>query len=145
KKYLSDAVISGCDVSIDALDVAEKNKEVLGLDVSFFNCDILKEEIEEEYDYIISNPPYIAEKEKSTMHVNVLNHEPHLALFVKDQDPLLFYKRIVALAEKQSATCFFETSEFYRESLDLWLEGLNLRFEWKLDFQGKDRILKVYT
>lgn len=145
KKNLPQADVSGCDISHDALEVATKNKEALGLDVAFFQCDILKDEIGEEYDYIISNPPYIAENEKEAMHKNVLEHEPHLALFVADDDPLLFYKRIIALAEKQHATCFFETSEYYRDSLDLWLDDSNLRFDWKLDFQGKDRILKVYT
>jgi len=136
------ATVSGCDVSKDALDVALKNKNTLGLDVQFFQLDILNEEIEE-YDIIISNPPYIAKSEKAEMHKNVLEYEPHLALFVEKDDPLIFYKRIIEIASIQKSTCYFETSEFYRKQLDEWLDSQSISYDWKCDFQGKDRILKV--
>jgi release factor glutamine methyltransferase len=142
KKNWPNATIHGCDVSLAALEVARSNKKKLALDVHFFAKDILIEEIEN-YDIIVSNPPYIAQSEKQQMHVNVLDHEPHLALFVKDKDPLLFYKRIIALACLQKAICYFETSEFYRTELELWLNSKPLTYIWELDFQGKDRILKV--
>ena len=136
------ATISACDISSEALEVATINMEKLDLEVAFFQLDVLKEQIDR-YDIIVSNPPYIAESEKSDMHKNVLENEPHLALFVEDEDPLLFYKRIIELASNHKSTCYFETSEFYRESLDKWLNSQDLSYEWKRDFQGKDRILKV--
>ncbi|PCJ67307.1 MAG: protein-(glutamine-N5) methyltransferase, release factor-specific [Bacteroidetes bacterium] len=142
KNAWPEAQVSGCDVSEEALAVANKNKETLSLDVDFFKCNILNDEIED-FDIIISNPPYIAISEKEEMHKNVVNNEPHLALFVEDSDPLIFYKKIIQLASKQKATCYFETSEYYRNVLDSWLQEQDLSFEWKLDFQGKDRILKV--
>ncbi|MDC1395140.1 peptide chain release factor N(5)-glutamine methyltransferase [Bacteroidia bacterium] len=143
KNKWPEAKISACDVSDVALSVAEKNVNDLNLDVSLFRCNILEEDIEE-YDLIVSNPPYIAENEMHDMHKNVLDYEPHLALFVEDSDPLLFYKRIMQLAGKQKAVCYFETSEFYRDLVDEWLNSQYLSFEWKRDFQGKDRILKVW-
>jgi release factor glutamine methyltransferase len=77
------------------------------------------------------------------MHQNVLNNEPHLALFVSDSDPLIFYKRILQLAKQQKTTCYFETSELYRDELNLWLDAENLDYIWQLDFQKKNRMLKV--
>jgi hypothetical protein len=62
---------------------------------------------------------------------------------VDDTDPLLFYKRILHLASKKKTTCYFETSEFYRNDLDTWLTQNEYNFEWKLDFQEKNRMLKV--
>lgn len=142
KNKWSEAEITGCDISIEALEVARKNAKSLNLDVIFYKTDILKEEISE-YDVIVSNPPYISESEKETMHKNVLEYEPHLALFVADADPLIFYKRIIQLAEKQQTTCYFETSEYYRKQMEEWLKNQKINFHWLHDFQGKDRILKV--
>ncbi len=142
KKAWEEATITACDISEEALEVARKNAKDLDIEVDFYQTDILKNEIEA-YDIIVSNPPYIGLSEKANMHKNVIENEPHIALFVSDNDPLLFYKRILQLAEKQRATCYFETSEFYRTSLDTWLIESGYSFEWKEDFQGKDRILKV--
>lgn len=141
-KHWPQASISGCDVSLDALSVANKNAKELKVQVDFFEKNILNEEISS-YDIIISNPPYIGESEKGKMHQNVLNYEPHLALFVSDEDPLVFYKRILQLAQKQQTTCYFETSEFYRTELDSWLKKEGLDYEWQLDFQEKNRMLRV--
>jgi len=91
----------------------------------------------------VSNPPYIAHSEKDDMHENVLEYEPHIALFVDDTDPLLFYKTIILLAHQQKSTCYFETSEYYRPELDNWLKEHNFSFVWQPDFQDKDRLLKV--
>ena len=141
-KNWPNAQVSACDVSSDALAVAQKNADTHKAEVSFLEADILKDEIGD-YDIIVSNPPYIAENEKVEMHKNVLEHEPHLALFVENTDPLLFYKRITQLAAQSKAICYFETSEFYREQLDQWLEDEKYTFVWKQDFQGKNRILQV--
>lgn len=141
-KNWPNAQVSACDVSSDALAVAQKNADTHQAEVSFLEADILKDEIGDN-DIIVSNPPYIAENEKVEMHKNVLEHEPHLALFVENTDPLLFYKRITQLAAQSKAICYFETSEFYREQLDQWLEDEKYTFVWKQDFQGKNRILQV--
>ena len=141
-KHWPEATLSGCDISAEALVVADKNAKDQDADVMFIQKDILNQELDA-YDIIISNPPYIGESEKSKMHQNVLNNEPHLALFVSDNDPLIFYTRIVQLAKKQQTTCYFETSEFYRNELDSWLKGEGLIYTWQLDFQEKNRMLKV--
>lgn len=142
KKFLPHSTVVGYDVSSEALTIARKNARDLILDVSFINTDILKSTISE-VDIIVSNPPYIAHSEKESMNQNVLSHEPHLALFVEDTDPLIFYKRIINLAQEMNATCYFETSEFYRKELDTWLEDNQLTYTWKKDFQGKDRLLRI--
>ncbi|HCD67006.1 MAG TPA: peptide chain release factor N(5)-glutamine methyltransferase [Bacteroidetes bacterium] len=142
KNAWNESTITACDISEEALEVARKNAKDLSINVDFYQTDILTNEIAA-YDILVSNPPYISLSEKDTMHKNVIENEPHLALFVADKDPLIFYKRIIQLAEKQRAICYFETSEFYRTSLDSWLIESGYSFEWKDDFQGKDRILKV--
>lgn len=141
-KHLPLARIKACDICDKALEVAKKNAATHKVDIEFTQLDILSQEIEK-VDIIISNPPYIGESEKTEMHQNVLNNEPHIALFVTDDDPLIFYKRIIELAQKQGSTCYFETSEFYRNTLEIWLTKNNLTYEWKLDFQEKNRMLKV--
>ncbi|NNJ56519.1 MAG: peptide chain release factor N(5)-glutamine methyltransferase [Bacteroidia bacterium] len=143
KSCLSQAIISGCDISLDAIELASQNAKNLKLDVTFFQCDIINEEIPDG-DIIISNPPYIAKSEKEQMDKNVLDYEPHLALFVENEDPLLFYKRIITKAKKQRSTLYFETSEFYYSELTEWLKSQELRYQWKSDFQGKNRMLKVW-
>ena len=95
-KHWPEAVLNGCDVSLEALAVAEKNAKEQDVDATFFQKNILTEEIDK-YDIILSNPPYIGESEKDKMHKNVLDNEPHLALFVSDDDPLIFYKSHVFL------------------------------------------------
>ncbi|MDG2455017.1 MAG: peptide chain release factor N(5)-glutamine methyltransferase [Bacteroidia bacterium] len=141
-KHWPEAILSGCDISADALVVAEKNAKDQEVDVTFIQKDILSQELDD-YDIIISNPPYIGKSEMHDMHQNVLNNEPHLALFVSDSDPLIFYKRILQLAKQQKTTCYFETSELYRDELNLWLDAENLDYIWQLDFQKKNRMLKV--
>ena len=143
KSQLPQASISACDVSKEAIEVAMQNATSLELKIDFFQCDILGQEIGD-YDIIISNPPYIAPSEKAKMDKNVLDYEPHIALFVEDEDPLLFYKVICNKARKNNATVYFETSEFYHESLSDWLKEQHIDFEFKTDFQGKFRMLKVW-
>ena len=142
KKGLPNSIISGCDISRKVIEVANRNANQNNLDVNFFELDILNDTIDQ-YDIIVSNPPYIAHDEKKNMHNNVLNHEPHLALFVDDLDPLLFYKRIANQIKNTNTTAYFETSEFYTESLDKWLVDEGFFTEWKLDFHGKKRFLKI--
>lgn len=93
----------------------------------------------------VSNPPYILEAEKSQMHPNVLEFEPHLALFVEDEDPLLFYKEITKafLGSTRTHSLYFETSEFYEEALNQWLPTTGLKNHLRKDMHGKVRMLKL--
>src|SRR5690554_3040474 len=94
------------DISPEALAVARKNAEALQADVQFIQNDILSENpvillLNEKFDVMVSNPPYITPAEKKEMHVNVLDHEPHLALFVEEEQPLIFYEAIARYAKQQ--------------------------------------------
>lgn len=95
---MPESKVTAWDISADALDVARENAQQLGANVNFVKLDALNAKPEGEWDLIVSNPPYICEKEKKDMAVNVLEHEPHTALFVPDADPLLFYRAITRLA-----------------------------------------------
>ncbi|MEI6020359.1 MAG: peptide chain release factor N(5)-glutamine methyltransferase, partial [Bacteroidota bacterium] len=105
KKHRPICEVSACDISADALLTAEKNAAKYGLNIHFFNCDILSAAVSDHlenkaFDLIVSNPPYVLESEKTQIEAAVLDHEPHGALFVFDSDPILFYRRIIQLCEK---------------------------------------------
>lgn len=141
------ASIKGIDVSKNALEVALKNNEKLSTSVVFECFDFLDEENWsgiDEVDIIVSNPPYIPHSEKELMHSNVLDHEPHLALFVDNENPLLFYKKINEFASslKNQVAVFLECNEY--NALDvktLFDDGFIV--EVIQDLQGKDRIVKA--
>ena len=88
------------DISAAALEVAEQNARTNKVSVNLIAADVLTYSPEQKFNLIVSNPPYIKEDEKEKMHPNVLEHEPHTALFVSNQDPLIFYKAIADLAIK---------------------------------------------
>ncbi|AFL83401.1 protein-(glutamine-N5) methyltransferase, release factor-specific [Belliella baltica DSM 15883] len=140
--------IFALDISEDALRVAIENAEKNEARVEFFQTDILKEEIPiRNLDIIVSNPPYVCESEKSLMHENVLNFEPHLALFVKDNDPLIFYK-IIAQKAKSSlilgGKLYFEINEALgQEIYDLLKELGYTEIAILKDLNNKDRIVKA--
>ncbi len=142
KKNLGEANVEGCDVSKEALIVAKENAKNLNLDVRFFRCDILNDDIKD-YDVLISNPPYISRNEMKSMASHVLEYEPHLALFVDDDDVLLFYKQIAQIAKIQKSICYFETSEFYNDELEAWLNQESIAYEFRQDINGKTRMLKL--
>ena len=142
KKLLPDCEISGSDISVEAIEIAKKNALKNNLTIDFFELNILTESIKK-YDVIVSNPPYIANNEKKNMHTNVLDYEPHLALFVDDSDPLLFYKKIALQIQNSDTIAYFETSEFYTELLDKWMINEGFTTEWKNDLNGKTRFLKI--
>ena len=101
KNKLKDSVVYGFDISQKALGVAKENSALLGLEIQFSAFDILNWELfpqENKFDVIVSNPPYIPVSDKQMMHKNVLDYEPDLALFVPNDDPLVFYKSIVEFA-----------------------------------------------
>ncbi|MBA3972212.1 MAG: peptide chain release factor N(5)-glutamine methyltransferase [Bacteroidetes bacterium] len=129
KKNLPMANVTAIDVSKDALDVAEKNSILNDTAVRFFYADILspnQELMDSEYDIIVSNPPYIGVSEKHTISANVLEYEPHLALFVSSNDPLLFYRKICDFALqklKKGGRIYFEINQLYGQETKELLEN----------------------
>ena len=114
--------VSALDISDEALAYARRNAERLGAEVEFRQENILQPEPSDEcWDAIVSNPPYICKSEAATMDENVLEHEPHLALFVPDDDPLLFYRAIAEFGEAHLAAegqIFFEVNSAYAKQVE---------------------------
>ena len=146
---LPEAQVSALDISAPALEVAMENARRLQASVRFFERDILKEYPEELplLDVIVSNPPYVREQEKRLMKPNVMEWEPHTALFVKDTDPLLFYRRISRLALQQlkpGGFLYFEINEAYGKQVAEMVVALGFQEVAVLpDMQGKDRMLQA--
>ena len=141
-------VFYGVDVSKKALDVAKLNSEVLESEVEFNLKDILNlKENDLNYDVIVSNPPYIPIKDISEMNRNVLDYEPEIALFVSNDDPLIFYKAIIRYGLKnlnKEGVLYFEIHESYKRELKVIVEDLDCSFEFRNDMQGKARMLKIW-
>jgi release factor glutamine methyltransferase len=136
----------GWDVSEDALHVAKENAKKLGAEVVFEEVDILdKNQWRGEWDIIVSNPPYVTEKEKADMSPVVLEHDPHLALFVSNEDPLIFYRSIGEFAAahlRNDGVLFLEINEhFGQETKDLIISTGFKKIELVKDLNGKDRML----
>ena len=145
-KNLKGATVSALDYSFEALKTAEENAKLNNVRVQFFQKDILKVgTLPQQYDVIVSNPPYVRELEKLEMQSNVLDHEPASALFVSNSDPLLFYRTIARLSLrylKPNGKFYFEINEYLSEELidSLKQEGYPI-IELRKDFRGKDRML----
>lgn len=142
KKSRKEWEVSACDISEAALDVAKRNAADLGLKVDFLIADVLNDKVQLPLaDVYISNPPYIPEKAKADMHSNVMDHEPHLALFAPAEDPLAFYKRIAVLAVNNGVkSVYFETHAtdmelFKNEMAQIWKGTITVR----KDMAGKER------
>ena len=144
KKAQPNWKVCGVDISQEALQVAERNSTELQLEVEWKEVDILEGNLPEgNWNTIVSNPPYITVSEGSEMRASVVQHEPHLALFVPENDPLLFYRRILELANQCETVkqVFFEIHENYSiETLTLG-ESMGWKGELKKDLQGKARML----
>ena len=147
-KLLKDSIVTAVDVSEKALEVAKKNAAANNVNVRFVLDDILnpknQELIDNQYDIIVSNPPYVCESEKSEMRANVLDFEPSTALFVSDNDPLIFYRKILEFAQKTlkpNGEVWFEINEkFGKEMQNLCLEKGFKNVEIIKDFRDKERI-----
>ena len=142
------AKVEAWDVSEDALEVARKNGRRNEVEVYFCQQDVLKAEAGNvRYDVIVSNPPYIAEKEKEQMDANVLDWEPSLALFVPDDDPLLFYRKIALLAMDiltEEGAIYFEINQAYgQETLQMLKDLGYTQVELKKDAWDNDRMIKA--
>lgn len=148
KKNLAEPKLVAIDISEEALATAKLNATQLKLPIQFEQLSVLDETgknylQEVDAEIWVSNPPYISEAEKELMHPNVLQYEPHLALFVASVDIILFY-RIIAQAfclNPKAQRLFFEISEFQVELLTNMAEELKLKHQFKKDLQGKWRIL----
>ena len=133
------------DISEEALEIAKKNGDMLNANVTFSTCDILTQTPDvSELDILASNPPYIPEQEKTQMHRNVLDFEPRLALFVSNDDPLIFY-RVIAEKGKQllksGGKLYFEINEKYGNDVSELMQNLGYTEVQVLkDLNGKDRI-----
>lgn len=143
---MPESKVTAWDISADALDVARENAQLLGANVNFVKLDALNAKPEGEWDVIVSNPPYICEKEKKDMAVNVLEHEPHTALFVPDADPLLFYRAITRLAVQtlsKGGRLYFEINPIYADDTCHMMraEGMTA-VELRSDMYGKQRMAK---
>lgn len=147
-KNLPNAKVYAMDVSEEALEVAKSNAELNQVDINLFIGDILKPEFEFEtkFDIIVSNPPYVRELEKNEIKNNVKAHEPSLALFVPDEDALLFYKTIIAFAEKhfsEKGILYLEINQYLGKETKALLEAHNFsEIELRQDLFGNDRMLK---
>ena len=141
---ITNAEVFAIDVSEKALATAKKNAEINEVNVTFLLKNILEtEDLEQQFDIIVSNPPYVRNLEKAEIKHNVLEYEPHLALFVEDTDALLFYRKIAELALKNLATngrLYFEINQYLgKETVEL-LEDLGFKnIELKKDIYGNDR------
>ena len=150
-KLLKDSVVTAVDVSEKALEIAKKNAEANDVNVRFVLDDILNpqnpELIDNQYDIIVSNPPYVCESDKSEMRANVLDYEPSSALFVSDNDPLIFYSKILEFAQKAlkpDGEVWFEINErFGKEMLELCNKTGFKNAEIMKDFRERDRILRA--
>ncbi len=140
------AQVTAWDISTHALAVAQKNSTANGCNVLFEERDILNyEPTEEKYDIIVSNPPYIKEVEKKEMEENVLLWEPHLALFVPDNDPLLFYRTITKKAQNMltpGGKLYFEINREHGADTVAMLQAMNYRnITLRKDIAGNDRMI----
>jgi len=145
KKAHPEWQVTGIDISKEAIEVAKENAKRNGVEVEFLVADIfnLQSPISNlQYDIIVSNPPYICESEKADMRPNVLNYEPATALFVPDNDPLKFYRRIAEL--KLGMHLFFEINEAYPDELSAMLSELGYTdIQITNDIYGKPRIIEA--
>ncbi len=148
-KNIPNAQVFAIDVSEKALATAKKNAEHNAVEVTFINQNILEtEDLRQQFDIIVSNPPYVRNLEKEEIKKNVLDNEPHLALFVEDNDALIFYKKIAELAQKnlsENGQLYFEINQYLgKEMVDL-LEKMNFKnIELRKDIYGNDRMISCH-
>lgn len=140
--------VTAWDISPDALAVATENSTAIGCAVEFEEVDILAyEPTGEQFDIIVSNPPYIKENEKNAMHANVLDWEPHTALFVPDSDPLLFYRTIAKKGLtllKPGGRLYFEINRAHgKETMDMLAALGYTSIELRKDFADNDRMIRA--
>lgn len=151
-KHLPYANVFAIDVSKDALKVAKQNAKLNDVNIAFSELNILYKSTWDfefsnvKFDVIMSNPPYVRHLEKAHMKANVLNNEPHLALFVNDDNPLQFYRAICEFAQtklKDNGILYFEINEYLGQAMVALLKEFGFKtIQLKQDIFGKDRMIK---
>jgi len=148
QKHLPGASVTAFDISRDALEVARRNAMTNGVTVDFRQFDVLSDETyNSNFNLIVSNPPYITEPEKKDILPNVLNFEPHIALFVPENDPLLFYRKIIQFSCNyltQGGQLYFEIHrDRGQEITELLKKSGFTEIELRKDISGNDRMMKA--
>lgn len=152
KKHLPKANVSAIDISPEALAVAKENALLNEVGIDFIQHDILSNSVIQSFNHskfniIVSNPPYIKEEEKAEMHQNVLANEPHTALFVSNDRPLIFYEAIADFALenlRNSGTLFFEiNANLSKETIQMLGDKGFIDIRLKIDMQGKERMISA--
>ncbi|MBD0724607.1 protein-(glutamine-N5) methyltransferase, release factor-specific [Flavobacterium sp. L1I52] len=146
-KNIPNAQVFAIDVSEKALATAQKNAVKNAVNVTFIHKNILETaDLGKEFDIIVSNPPYVRNLEKEEIRKNVLDYEPHLALFVEDDNALVFYRKIAELAQKNlspSGQLYFEINQYLGKEMIEMLEKMNFKnIELRKDIYGNDRMTK---
>jgi release factor glutamine methyltransferase len=153
KSIFPSSEVSGLEWSIGALDLSKENATLNALDVCFIHGDVIQSNTftglqTSSFDIWVSNPPYVLRSDKSAMDPNVLEHEPHMALFVEDNDPLLFYKKIAEEAKnylKPGGEMYFEIHEHKVLEVKCLLKELDFRnIQLRKDMQGRDRMIRAF-
>lgn len=145
KKFLNFDV-SAMDISSEALKVAKQNAELNDVEINFIQADVLNiNELDKKYDVIVSNPPYVLQRDKNNMQSNVLDFEPHIALFVDDDNPLIFYRKIAELAKNhlnENGSLYFEIHAEQGENCKKLLELIGFEnIMLRKDLSGNDRMI----
>ena len=145
-KNIPNASVFAIDVSEKAIEVAKRNAILNEVEVTFLQKNILEmDDLKQQFDIIVSNPPYVRHLEKAEINKNVLEYEPHLALFVEDNDALLFYKKIAVLAKKRLTKCgqlYFEINQYLgAATVELVQSYCFVNIELKKDIYGNDRMI----
>ncbi len=144
--------VEALDISDNALKIASENNSLTNNKVKFINADALNLSDDnyfgdKKWDVIVSNPPYVKENEKPEIKQNVLEFEPHLALFVEDNDPLIFYREIMKYASTtlvDGGSLYFETNQYLKPEMEELAKSLGFsKFEFRKDFRGNYRMMKL--
>ena len=145
-KNLPHAKLTALDISKPALEMASKNAEMNGVEIHFKNEDVLNlKSLLGTFDVIVSNPPYVRDLEKKEMHRNVLENEPEQALYVRDTDPLIFYREITSLAKeglKSGGLLYFEINQYLAEETEKLMKDSGFETTVKKDIFGNFRMIK---
>jgi release factor glutamine methyltransferase len=147
-RFLPNATVAAIDISAEALDVAQKNAIENKVNVQFIQTDILKRKLPKElhFDVIVSNPPYVTPAQKDNMSSNVLDYEPHIALFAPEQNPFVFYEAISEIAQahlKPAGALYFEINEALPDETAERIRKFGFTTELKQDINGKHRMIKA--
>jgi release factor glutamine methyltransferase len=144
----TDANVKAIDICRKAIDIANNNAKINNISsINFEQMDVFSPNMIEKVDLLVSNPPYVLNSEKPLIHLNVLNYEPHKALFVDDENPLIFYEQIIRLSKQilnKNGLLFFEINEQMNKRLiDLLKEYNFINIEARKDLQNKPRMIKA--